>query len=142
MTKPKSDKIGCCESELQKAEKRGMHGLPPDEHELSSIEADILNLEGKIHSVDDLPEDYAKKAIPLLNLKETPEILSLIWEFLKDEISWRLHPTQHKYPRLRQVRSMCSKEVYSNFYNVLSKHVPDLPRPAEDKVIHLTIPKS
>ncbi|MDP1689221.1 MAG: hypothetical protein Q8L47_03790 [bacterium] len=142
MTKPRPDEIGPYEYKLQKAHERGIHGLAPDEKELTAVEIDILKIEGKYHCVDALPQSYAKKALKLLKLNDTPDAVMLVWAFLKDEINWRLHPSKRKYPRLRLLRSKCSQEIYSNFYNVLSEYVPDLPHPAEDKVIHLTFSKN
>lgn len=142
MTKAKPDEIGSCDKKLLKAHKRGQYGLPPDEQELTAIEIDILKIKCKYHSIDALPQTYVTKALELLNLKNTPPIVMLMLAFLKDAINWRLNPSKRKYPLLRLRRTKCSQEIYTNFYNVLSEYVPDLPCPAEDKIVHLRSRKS
>ncbi len=135
----KKKKRGPFEQKLHQAEKRGQYVSPPDEIEITMLESLVLKIKKLYGSPDNLPVDFAKKAVAQLNLNDAPDALLFVWAFLKDEVNFRLEPRKSKYPRLRELRKSHSKEVYKSFYDVLSRYVTDLPRPAEGNVIDLII---
>ena len=145
MTKPKDGFEGAFEKIIHDAERRGEHVPSPEEIELAPTDEDIEEvieiISDKYGGADKLPIDFAKKAMALLRLKEMPETLFLISAFLKDEISWRLKKSKRKYARLTMARSKCSSKAYLNFYKIFYLKVPDLPRPAEGKIVRLINPK-
>lgn len=128
---------GPFEEALRQAGERGIHALPPGEQEPTSAESDSAKLAEKYGSVDALPLEYARRALRELKLRATPEYLRLAWAFLKDRIEYYGGISSKKYRRLRLERSKRNPEAYLNFYNALATYAPDIPKPANGKVIHL-----